>query len=1425
MWSSAAFTEGANTSFALINPRFAAISPNVVTNVCPHIAIYRSICTLYMRALTICAGIALLLGVVYLAIPDSPPAPPDFPKNNPEARALWEFERTRDPATGHVPAGIRGEELAFARKMAALAPMKQAANTWEPVGPDTLGGRTRALAIDVTDENTMIAGAVSGGIWKTTNGGQSWTQTLNSTQLLSITALAQDTRSGNTDTWYAGTGEISGNSASGGSAPYRGDGIYKSTDGGDSWTLLSSTSSDLPQFFDKDMDYVWRIVTDASNPSQEEVYAAVYSGIYRSVDGGSTWTEVLGNSNATYTDVVISSTGVLYAALSHPGTNAGVWRSEDGENWTNITPAGWSANSARTTLALAPSNEDVMYTITNSPGAGTHDHSLWKYTHSTSTWEDRSANVPGFGSFSNGVFTSQGGYDLLIAVKPDDEDVVFIGGTSLYRSTDGFASTNTSWIAGYSGETDDWSGTHHADQHIVIFPPSDPGAMYTGSDGGIHYTANNLAAEVAWTSLNRGYVSGQFYTVAVDHTSDFNQGLIGGTQDNGTWYVDDPFISILGEQIWGGDGAYSALLNEGQLRYASFQNGQIYRLAFNVSDQLTSWALVTPGLESSYLFIHPFILDPNDSDIMYLPGNQRMLRNTALSSIPDFQSSVHTIGWQELSNTYISGGGVISSVDVSTANPTHRVYYGTSAGKVYRIDDAHTGDPAAVDVTSSSFPSGGYVSSIAVHPDNGDQVAVVFSNYSVQSVFYSSDAGATWTNVSGSLEENEDGSGSGPSVRWIEMAAVSGAGTQYFVGTSTGLYSTSQLDGTATVWTQEGSATIGNVVVDMIDIRQSDGYVAIGTHGNGLYTTTLEAPVLDTAPGGVATGLAWWLKADAGVTTSNNAVSAWADQSLEGYDLGGTHSKPDYASNAINYNPAVAFTGNDHSLDNASTNALHTVFIVQKPTGFGASQDDAVLGVNDADRGYLFRRSGSTNEYASASNAPSNDFLGAARRNGSTSFSGTISFDQVDLVSGETNSGGVQTESWNIGHIGSTNTSLLAEVPEVVAYSGALSNSDRDKVESYLAIKYGITLGHDYVASNGSSLWDIDASPSFNNDIAGIGRDDASGLNQKQSSGDILSVGLGTVAADNASNAHTFSGDVSFLMWGHNNGNLTESDVMFGDADAKLLSRTWFVKQKGTNNAVEVRFDLSGVTVTGTEASDFWLVLDTDTDPLTDQRFMVQATSFASNIVSFSDITLENNDYISLVTDNPDDVTLPVELIHVEAVYDDGQVHVTWSTASETNNAGFEVQRREHDEWLTRAFVEGQGNTTQQADYTFIDNVQAMNGRTLTYRLKQIDFDGGFAWSDEMRVELPAPKGYTLSAYPNPFNPVTTIQYDVPVTGHVTVTVFDVQGRRVKTLINQPQAAGRHEVQFDASGLATGTYIYRLESAGQVLTNSFMLVK
>jgi hypothetical protein len=172
---------------------------------------------------------------------------------------------------------------------------------------------------------------------------------------------------------------------------------------------------------------------------------------------------------------------------------------------------------------------------------------------------------------------------------------------------------------------------------------------------------------------------------------------------------------------------------------------------------------------------------------------------------------------------------------MSGAEP-RRLYYGSIHGDLFKLDNPHAGQPVPQKLSTDIFPPDGYLHCIAVDPTDVDKLLVAFPNYGVISICYSEDGGNSWTPVSGNLEENPDGTGDGPSVRWVSILYVEDKPI-YFAGTSVGLFSTTNLDGMNTVWVQEGASSIGNVVIDMIDVRQSDGFVVVGTHGNGVYST------------------------------------------------------------------------------------------------------------------------------------------------------------------------------------------------------------------------------------------------------------------------------------------------------------------------------------------------------------------------------------------------------------------------------------------------------------------------------------------------------------------------------------------------------------------------------------------------------------
>jgi hypothetical protein len=353
---------------------------------------------------------------------------------------------------------------------------------------------------------------------------------------------------------------------------------------------------------------------------------------------------------------------------------------------------------------------------------------------------------------------------------------------------------------------------------------------------------------VAWTSLNTGYVTTQFYAIGIDLANAGEPMIMGGMQDNGTWYVSDSLATTPWLEVAGGDGGFCAVTMEpapnGLVAYISLQNGVIYRLTQTANTR------VDPTGGSGYLFINPFILDPTLPKRMYLAGGTTVWRNSDLTAIPMGSSNTTAVNWKNLTQT-ATGGATVSALAASTS-PANILYYGTSGGKIYKLANAHQDNATVTDIgTGKGLPSSGYVSSIAVDPKNADRVIIAYSNYASRSIFRTTNGGGTWSDISGNLEERRDGTGNGPSVRWVEMLPDSTA-YYYFAGTSTGLYVTRTLADTATVWTQEAPSTIGSHVVTMVQTRQADGYVAVGTHGGGTFSATYPAVAPPDVPPVVA---------------------------------------------------------------------------------------------------------------------------------------------------------------------------------------------------------------------------------------------------------------------------------------------------------------------------------------------------------------------------------------------------------------------------------------------------------------------------------------------------------------------------------------------------------------------------------------------
>jgi hypothetical protein len=757
-------------------------------------------------------------------------------------RNYLEWLMTRNPQTGKIPQGIYQREQLFAKGIPTVEAFNRVnksprllSEQWKQRGPINRGGRTRALAIDISNESRILAGGVTNGMWLSTDAGASWKRTTVLGAHPSVSAVAQDTRAGKTNVWYYTSGEHS-SSAGGGSASYNGDGVFKSIDGGLTWSVLPSTANGSPQT-KYPFSHTWNIAIDPSSADKDIVYVAAASSIQRSTDGGTTWTAVLQVSDAEYTDVAVTSTGVVYATIN--GTNGGIFRSTNGTDWNKIAPAGFPTELKRITIGVAPSNQNIVYFFGETPNAGKKTtekgewHSLYKYTYKSGdgsgdggTWADNSTNVPLIGG-KVGDYSSQNSYDIFISVSPADPNLVFIGGTNLYRSTDGFSSsTSTSWVAGYSKANDiSIYENHHPDLHANLFLPSNPKVMYSGHDGGISRTDDCTADEIKWVDVSRGYITSQFYAIAIDKKTSGSQVIVGGLQDNGTYATNSGDVNVPWTSVYSGDGGFAEYVDTAMV-FVSSQNGDVVRNSANAGE------IAPPAGATGMLFINPFTLDATDNKIMFYPAGTSMWRTLDATSVSK------NSGWEKLTATETDA--TITAVATST-KPEHILFYGTGNGKVFKAENSNA-TLNVKEITGSNFPKDGYVSCVTADPTNADNIYVVFSNYEVLSLFATTDGGTTWKAISGNLEQNPDGSGNGPSCRWITVLPYNGK-TMLFVGTSTGLYSTSTVDGMSTVWAQEGANTIGNIVITMVLSRPADGMIVAATHAGGVFSAIAGAPV------------------------------------------------------------------------------------------------------------------------------------------------------------------------------------------------------------------------------------------------------------------------------------------------------------------------------------------------------------------------------------------------------------------------------------------------------------------------------------------------------------------------------------------------------------------------------------------------------
>lgn len=711
-----------------------------------------------------------------------------------------DFNRTMNPALGRP---TRENLAGILQQMSANSVLNSPGSSttpWVERGPNNVGGRTRAIMVDPNDatKKTIWSAGVDGGLWKTTDitaTSPNWAPINDTFANLAITCLAYDSL--NSDTMYFGTGEGWYNSDA-----VRGSGVWRTTNGGATWSQLGSTTG-------SSFNYINRI---AVHPTNHKVYLATKNGIYISSNAGGTFTNI-GYTGKNVSDIEIAYSGRVHIGIGDYFTTREYhYTDNDGSTWdpttTNFNTI--VTGGRRVELAIAPSNNATLYALVGTTGAiqgifkSTNSGITWAATGSTA-WFDQNC------SSSSADFTrTQSWYDLAIAVNPGDENNVMIGGVDILKTTNGGTSWSqiTSWWGGCSRQY------VHADQHVICYEPGSSTVAYFGNDGGIWRTSTATATTPTITGKNNNYNVTQFYSCAIHPTSGSNI-FLAGAQDNGTQRFTTSGMNATTD-VSGGDGAL-CFIDQVSPTYqiASYVYNNFYRSS-NSGASFTTTLLSDGGTGR---FINPAGYDDNKHILFTARTTSTIYRVRNVTGTP-YTSPVVTI-------TGMTSMASFFKVSPYTTSST-TLFIGNEAGKVYKVTNADT-TPTVTDISGTNLPAG-TISCIDIGA-NENELAVTLFNYGLTSVWYTSNGGTNWASKEGNLPDMP--------IRWILFNPNNRS--EVLVATELGVWATTNFTATNPSW---AASNIGmaNVRVDMLQYRSSDKMVFAATHGRGLYSNVGFSP-------------------------------------------------------------------------------------------------------------------------------------------------------------------------------------------------------------------------------------------------------------------------------------------------------------------------------------------------------------------------------------------------------------------------------------------------------------------------------------------------------------------------------------------------------------------------------------------------------
>jgi hypothetical protein len=694
----------------------------------------------------------------------------------------WLMEQRVGP-DGRLPDGnLILNEMNKVREMAQSAPMMS--EDWTYFGNLTIpgngggAGRINSVRNVPGSSSTWYACAPAGGVWKTTDSGTNWAM-WNTDFLSAIGATDIAIHPTNPNIMYLATGD-------GDAADTYSIGVLKTTDGGLTWNT-TGLSWTVQQNF-----RISRLLINPTSP--DIVIAATSNGIYRTINAGSSWTQV---QTGNFRDAAFKpgDPNVVYASRYghqfHRSTNGGA-------TWTQITSGLPTSGIVRTAIAVSPANPEIVYLLM----ANNFDYGFQGVYRSTNggtsfTQMASSPNLLGWssaGSDSGG----QGWFDLAICASPTNADEIYVGGVNIWKSTNG----GTSWncIAHWFGA----GGLPyvHADIHYLGFIENSS-TLLVGCDGGVFRSTNNGST---FSDRSSNLEISQQYRLGTAATNENR--VITGWQDNGTNLKN----TNTWNQVIGGDGMECAISYTNQnIMFGSLYYGQILRSTNGGGSFSTIVNSNGSGVNSQSSWVTPYIMSPNTPTTLYI-GKNLVYKSTDNGS-----------SWTGLGSM---GSGNCNALAVAKSNENY--IYASKGATLYRSTNGST-------FSSVSGLPGIFITYIAVDPMNENRVWVTVSGYnSGQKVYFSSNAGTSWTNVSTGL----------PNLPANCIVYQNGSNDRLYVGMDAGVY---YRDASMSQWQLYGS-TLPNTPVTELEIHYGSNKLVASTYGRGLWRiNTMDPPQLDLA--------------------------------------------------------------------------------------------------------------------------------------------------------------------------------------------------------------------------------------------------------------------------------------------------------------------------------------------------------------------------------------------------------------------------------------------------------------------------------------------------------------------------------------------------------------------------------------------------